>query len=118
MKFELENKDPDSHSLTIKIENLTKAQAVAIEELMAVWNFIGDKRFSLWTSFMCDGYADWNPIITVDNNEPQRYMGDIGLRAGKIKIVQSDESLVDDDMYFLDYMKIQENFEPKKENNE
>lgn len=118
MKFDLENPDPSNCSLTVKIENLTKAQAVAIEELMAVWNFIGNKRFSLWTSFMCDGYADWNPKITVDGKEPQRFMGDIGLRAGKIKIVQSDESLVDEDMYFLDYMKIQENLEPTKDKNE
>ena len=93
--------------ITIEIENLTEAQALALEELMATWQFISDKKFFYWTAFAIDGFADWNPKITFNGSEPQRYMEDIGLRAGKVKFEQADGILLDEEMYFLDYQKIQ-----------
>lgn len=99
--------------LTITIDNITEAQAIAVEELMSVWQFISDKKFFYWTAFAIDGFLDWNPKIKVNRRKPRRYMEDIGLRSGKIKIVQSDDSLVDEEMYFLDYYKIQKKLDEK-----
>lgn len=115
MKFNTEVTDPDNKKLTIEIENLTEAQAKAVEELMAVWQFINDKKFFYWTAFCIDGFVDWNIKIKVNGNNPERFMEDIGDRSGKIKIVQSDGSLADEEMYFLDYMKIQHKLNEKKE---
>lgn len=114
MKFNIEKK----YDLNVDFKNLTEAQKIALEEFFAVWNFIGKSNFSYWTSFMCDGAADWKPEITVNNEEPKRYMGDIGIRAGKIKILQEDESYLSDDMYFLDYLKIQNKLNSEKETDE
>ena len=33
-----------NHKVTIEIDNLTKAQALAIEEYMAAWKYISDKK--------------------------------------------------------------------------
>ena len=105
--------------LTVTFDNLTEAQALAIEELMAVWQFISDKKFFYWTGFVIDGFLDWNPKIRVNRRKPRRYMEDIGLRNGKIKIVQADGTLADEEMYFLDYYKIQHKLDEKnKEKNE
>ena len=95
--------------LSIEIDNLTEAQALAIEEYLAVWNFIGkEKDMSLWTSFFADGLRDFSPEITVNGRVPERYMRDIGLRLGKVHILQTDESPMKQNMYFIDYLKIQD----------
>lgn len=95
--------------LNIEIDNITEAQALAIEEYLAVWQFIGkEKDMSLWTAFFADGLKDFAPEIKVNGNKPQRYMRDIGLRLGKVHILQTDESPLKQNMYFIDYLKIQD----------
>jgi hypothetical protein len=95
--------------LNIEIDNLTESQAVAIEEYLAVWQFIGkEKDMSLWTSFFADGLRDFAPEIKVNGKDPERCMLDIGLRLGKVHILQTDESPLKQNMYFIDYLKIQD----------
>lgn len=118
MNFDTENPDLDRRTVKIEINNLTEAQALAVEELMAVWQFISDKKFLYWTAFLVDGFVDWSPKISVNGKTPERYMGDIGLRSGKVKFEQADGSLLDEEMYFLDYYKIHKSLEEnnKEEN--
>lgn len=115
MKFNTEIVDPDNHKLTIEIDNLTEAQAIAIEELMAVWKFISEKKFFYWTAMCIDGFVDWNLNIKVNGKDPERYMGEIGDRTGKVKFEQPDGTLLKEEMYFLDYMKIQHKLNEEKE---
>lgn len=106
--YNLFKMDEDNRKkVTIEIENVTEAQALALEELMATWQFISDKKIFYWTAFLIDGFLDWSPKIIFNGREPQRYMEDIGLRAAKVKFEQFDGSLLDEEMYFLDYQKIQ-----------
>jgi hypothetical protein len=101
--------------LSIEIENITEAQAVAIEELLAVWNFLGKSRdISIWTGFWTDGKEDFHPEITVDGRSPERFMLDIGLREGKVKMLQNDNSEIIQRMYFCDYVSIEEALEKNK----
>lgn len=115
MKFNTEIVDEDNQKLTIEIDNLTEAQAKSIEELMAVWQFISDKKFFYWTAFLIDGWLDWRPVIKVNGKYPERFMEEIGNRSGKIKILQEDGSYADEEMYFLDYMKVQNKLNEKKD---
>ena len=95
--------------LNIEIDNVTEAQALAIEEYLAVWQFIGaEKDMSLWTAFFADGLRDFAPEIKINGESPKRYMEDIGLRLGKVDILQTDESSLKQNMYFIDYLKIQD----------
>ena len=102
------------HKVTIEIDNLTEAQAIAIEEYMAAWKFISEKKFFYWAAMAIDGFVDWAPNIKVNGHEPQRYMGDIGIRSGKVKFVQGDGLLLDEEMYFLDYYKIHKKLEEEQ----
>lgn len=115
MKFDTTNPDPDNRKLTIEIDNLTEAQAIAIEELMSVWQFISEKKFFYWTAMCIDGFVDWNLQIKVNGKNPERYLEDIGDRTGKVQFEQPDGSLLKEEMYFLDYMKIQHKLNEKKD---
>lgn len=97
--------------VNITIDNLTEAQAVAIEELLAGWQLIGDSNdISIWTGFYCDGKKDWNPKIKFNRSKPKRFMLDIGQRLGKVKMLQHDDAEIFQQMYFVDYLKIEEAF--------
>lgn len=101
--------------LNIEIDNITEAQAIAIEEFMAVWNFLGKAGdISIWTGFWTDGKEDFHPEITIDGKKPERCMLDIGLREGRVKMLQHDGSEVVQRMYFCDYMNIEEALEKSK----
>jgi hypothetical protein len=62
---------PRNRKMTIEIENLTVAQVIAIEDLMATWRFLGSVGSSRWTSFFADGDGDFRPKITVNGLKPQ-----------------------------------------------
>lgn len=95
--------------LNIEINNITEAQALAIEEYFAVWQFIGvEKDMSIWTAFFADGLRDFAPDIKVNGESPKRYMKDIGLRLGKVDILQTDKAPLKQNMYFIDYLKIED----------
>lgn len=105
--------------INIEIDNLTEAQAIAIEEFLAAWYHIGNAGdISIWTGMFCDSKVDWNPQITIDGREPQRFMKDIGLRLGKVKMLQWDESEIIQNMYFCDPYKIESALNENDELNE
>lgn len=57
--------------LNIKITNIDEAQAIAIEDLLAVWVALGNIGSSRWTSFFADGDGNFRPQITVNGEKPQ-----------------------------------------------
>ena len=57
-------------TLDIKIENLTEAQAIAIEDMFQTWVSLGSAGFSRWTCFFADGDGNFRPKITVNGNPP------------------------------------------------
>lgn len=116
MKFDLDNPDPENKTVKIEISGLTEAQAIAIEEYMAVWKFIADKKFFYWTAFAIDGFLDWNIDIKFNGKEPQRFMKEIGNRSGKVKFVQENGDELQEEMYFLDYLKIKKALEEENNN--
>lgn len=98
--------------IDIKITNLTEAQALAIEEFFAVWTFMKEKRMSMWTSFFADSFNDFSPDILVKKEDdvwtpPKRFMKDIGFRVGKATFETEDGNTDPQDLYLLDYLKIQ-----------
>lgn len=104
--------------LDIKIDNLTEAQVIALEEFFAVWTFMKDKKMSMWTSFFVDCVSDFQPEILVRKNDevwfpPQRFLEDIGLRIGKASFETEKGNTKPQDMYLLDYLKIEKVLEGK-----
>ena len=91
--------------INVEFDNLSEAQAVALEEFFAVWLFLKEKKMSMWTAFFPDCAVDFKPVIKVNGEDPQRFMKDIGLRVGKVKFV-TDEGDLEDDMYLLDYERV------------
>ena len=91
--------------INVEFDNLTEAQAVALEEYFAVWMFLKDKQMSMWTSFFVDTAIDFKPVVKINGEDPKRFMKDIGLRVGKVKFV-TDNGDVEDDMYLLDYERV------------
>lgn len=47
----------------IKIKNLTLAQSIAIEDMMATWQQLGGLGCSRWTAFFADGDGNFRPKI-------------------------------------------------------
>lgn len=95
----------------IKISNLTEAQAVALEEFFAVWSYMKDKKMSMWTSFFADSYNDFAPDILFRKEDevwspPKRFLEDIGFRVGKVSFETENGDTKPQDMYLLDYLKI------------
>lgn len=56
--------------MTIELTNLTEAQRIAIEDMLAYWQGtrIGASR---WMAFYADGDGNFRPRITVDGHEPR-----------------------------------------------
>jgi hypothetical protein len=57
--------------MKIEIENLTEAQQIALEDLLATWVQLGRIGSSRWTNFYADGDGNFKPKITVDGHEAQ-----------------------------------------------
>ena len=57
--------------LVAVIDNLTEAQAIAIEDMLAVWVSLGNAGSSRYTGFYADGDGNFKPKITVNGNPPQ-----------------------------------------------
>ena len=101
--------------LNIEIDNITEAQALAIEDYLATWIFLKEKNMSMWVSFFVDGFAGFSPDIKVNGEEAKKYMGDIGWRVAKVglKNSQDDETYSDEEMYLMDYDRIQKVLDAK-----
>jgi len=58
----------DKRTLHIYIHNLTHAQAIAIEDLLAVWHQGGSMGCSRWTAFFADGDGNFRPTCVVNGH--------------------------------------------------
>lgn len=56
----------------IEIDNLTAAQAIAIEDMLAVWVALGSIGGSRWTAFYADGDGNFRPKILIDGRRPSK----------------------------------------------
>lgn len=97
-------------SLTITINNLSEAQKIAIEDLMATWVSLGSMGGSRWTSFFADGDGDFRPNITVNYLVPKFFdkwdrknlwkSGDYQISPNRVSAFLSNPDLIDEE-----YMK-------------
>ena len=55
---------PARKTMEIVIENLTEAQAIAIEDLLATWVQGGSHGCSRWTAFYADGDGNFRPRVS------------------------------------------------------
>ena len=62
---------PERTTLHIAIDNLTSAQALALEDLLATWVNLGGLGSSRWTAFYADGDGNFHPRITIDGRTPK-----------------------------------------------
>jgi hypothetical protein len=59
-------------SITVRFDNLTPAQAEAIESLFSVWVALGGVGSSRWTAFFADGDGNFHPRVSV-NGKPAEH---------------------------------------------
>ncbi len=57
--------------LNIEIDNLTHAQALAIEYLMKMWEVTGNVGASRSTNFFSDGDGNFHPEIKLNGRKPR-----------------------------------------------
>jgi len=93
--------------LEITIDNLSESQAKAVEDLLAVWQWLGDEKMSIWTSYFADGALGFTPDIQVNGEPPKRFMMDIGNRLAQIKVVTEDGDFPDK-YYMIDPDKVRD----------
>jgi hypothetical protein len=55
--------------LTIEIDNLTEAQAIAIEDMFLFWENCGHMGSSRWSAFYADGDGNFHPKIKINNED-------------------------------------------------
>ncbi len=89
--------------LNIEIDNLSKGQAKAIEDMLAVWLLLIEKEKGRWVSMYINGTNGFYPEISVNGKAPERYLENIGPRWNTINKDTDDE----DEVYFLDYERIE-----------
>ncbi len=93
--------------LEITIDNLSESQAKAIEDYLAVWQWLGDEKMSIWTAYFADGALGFSPEIKVNGENPKRFMMDIGNRLAKIK-VETEDGDFSDKYYMMDPDKVRD----------
>src|SRR5579863_7579919 len=62
-------RDRTKRTLTVVIENVTEAQEIALNDLFATWQMLGNLGSSRWTAFFADGDGDFRPRITVNGEK-------------------------------------------------
>lgn len=102
----MKRRKKDTYTARIRIRGLTKAQLIAIEDMLATWVNLGNIGSSRWTAFYADGDGNFRPEITVN-----------GRRAGFTKLVDRNLLWADGD-YKMDFdmvsWKLREGEEVKK----
>ena len=63
------NRD-QKRTLHVQIENLTDAQAAAVEDMLATWVQLGGQGASRWTAFYADGDGNFHPTVIVNGRSP------------------------------------------------
>lgn len=59
------------HKLTVEIDNLTKAQALALESMFHQYMSLGQTGASRWVDFYADGDGNFQPKIIVNGHAPE-----------------------------------------------
>lgn len=90
--------------ITLEIDNISEAQATAIEDLLALWQELGGKGASRWTAFFADGDGSFQPQITIDGQPAKRCNINIGPRWGKVKLRPDNDH--EDEVYFMDFDRV------------
>ena len=57
-------------TVTVTLE-LTAEQRIALEDMLATWNFLGSAGASRWTAFYADGDGNFQPRATIDGRKPE-----------------------------------------------
>lgn len=57
--------------LNVEIDNLTDAQAIALEDFFRTMVWCGNIGTSRWTSFFSDGDGNFRPKIKVNGEDPK-----------------------------------------------
>lgn len=60
-----------THKLNIVIDELTEAQAIALEEMLYQFVSLGSMGSSRWVGFYADGDGNFQPQITVNGSKPK-----------------------------------------------
>ena len=58
--------------VVIEIGNLTEAQLVSLEDMLATWVSLGHLGSSRWTAFYADGDGNFRPEILIDGRKPEK----------------------------------------------
>jgi hypothetical protein len=57
--------------MSVEISNITEAQVIAIEDMLATWQYLGSIGASRWTAFYSDGDGNFQPKVLVDGHDAQ-----------------------------------------------
>ena len=58
-------------TINVEIQNITDAQAIALEDMFRTWVGLGNIGASRWTSFYADGDGNFRPSIKVDGKDAE-----------------------------------------------
>ena len=97
--------------MSIEIDNLTDAQVLAIEDMLAQWQYLGGIGGSRWVAFFADGDGNFHPKIQVDGRNPQKYPW----RKSRWKLFVIKPSGASDEGCFIDFDTIAWELRAKKE---
>ena len=64
-------RDRTKRKIVVEIDNLTKAQEIALNDFFANWQSLGSMGSSRWTAFYADGEGDFRPKITINGEKPK-----------------------------------------------
>lgn len=96
-----------NEKMVIEIDNLTTAQKLAIEDLLATWSALGSMGSSRWTAFFADGDGNFHPKITVDGEKAEQCkLGDREQRWRDAAFSTRDGGAISTDMYMIDFDEI------------
>ncbi len=77
--------------MNIEINNITEAQKLAIESMLAVWENLGNVGSSRKVSFFADGDGNFRPKILVDDQFAGQYILKNGKAVGDDFNIDYDE---------------------------
>src|SRR5580658_6520238 len=90
-------------TMTVEFTSLTEAQALALEDLCALWNYMGSAGMSRWTAFFADGDGNFQPGIRINGEKPKRCsLTDMDKRWRRLADVDAKRPRPDD-FYMIDF---------------
>jgi len=90
-------------TMTVEFTSLTEAQALALEDLFALWNYMGSAGMSRWTAFFADGDGNFQPGIRINGERPKRCaLTDMDKRWRRLADVDAKRPRPDD-FYLIDF---------------